>query len=325
MSAQTLPTAERPAVHIIHDNPDWIAPFAEAFDRLGLAYVEWLLPDASIDLGAQPPEGLFWSRLSASAHTRTDPHVKEYGRAVIAWLEAAGRTVINGSRVYELEVSKVRQHRVLSKHGFDVPRTSAIFGGSALSEAARDFTPPFITKHNQGGKGLGVRRFESHDELDAAAADFAPGGTNEPIDGITLVQEYLQPEQPFVTRAEFIGGRFHYAVRVDVSAGSFELCPAEACEIPGASAAQVDPFIRREEITAESPIVRRLETLLSQLDIDIAGIEFIETTDGRQVVYDVNTNTNYNPGVEDAERSAGRPAAVDRIAEFLSEELAATH
>ena len=32
--------------------------------------------------------------------------------------------------------------------------------------------------------------------------------------------------------------------------------------------------------------------------LEIAGFEFIETTHGRKVVYDVNTNTNYNPDVE---------------------------
>ncbi|MGC2942642.1 MULTISPECIES: ATP-grasp domain-containing protein [unclassified Brevibacterium] len=333
MSSHTLPAIDAPAVYIIHDNPEWLTPFTEALDRLGVAYVEWLLPETTIDLAAEPPHGLFWSRLSASAHTRTDPHVKEYGRAVLDWLDAAGRRVINGRGVYELEVSKIRQHRRLSGHGFDVPHTAAAFGAQALTEAAAPFTPPFITKHNQGGKGLGVRRFDSHAELDAAAADFAPDGANAPIDGITLVQEYVRPAEPFITRAEFIGGRFHYAVRVDVSDGSFELCPADACEIPGpdasarataasAGATAIEPFALRPEITRDTPLVGRLEALLAELGIEIAGVEFIETLDGRQVVYDINTNTNYNPTVEAAERSSGRQPAADRIAEYVSDTLA---
>jgi len=326
MSSHALPVGDTPAVYVIHDNPEWIAPFTDAFDRLGVAHVEWLLPDASIDLAAEPPQGVFWSRLSASAHTRTDPHVKEYGRAVLDWLAAAGRRVVNGRDVYELEVSKVRQHRELAGRGFDVPRTAAAFGPRALVDAAAGFTPPFITKHNQGGKGLGVRRFDSHAELEAVADEFAPGGANAPIDGITLIQEYVQPAQPFITRAEFIGGRFHYAVRVDVSGGSFELCPADACTIPGAGAdpdvEAVPQFARREEITAGTPLIAQLETLLADLGIEIAGVEFIETADGRQVVYDINTNTNYNPSVESAEQSAGRQPAADRIADFIADTLA---
>ena len=33
-----------------------------------------------------------------------------------------------------------------------------------------------------------------------------------------------------ITRAEFVGGRFLYAVEVDTSSG-FELCPADACTV----------------------------------------------------------------------------------------------
>ncbi|MFC7640121.1 hypothetical protein ACFQX6_03065 [Streptosporangium lutulentum] len=39
--------------------------------------------------------------------------------------------------------------------------------------------------------------------------------------------------------------------------------------------------------------------------IEVAGFEFIETTDGRLVTYDVNTNTNYNPEVEAAAPAPG--------------------
>ena len=363
----SAPASSPLTVHVIHDNPEWIPPFATALETRGIEVVEWLLPDTTIDLSQEPPQGLYWSRLSASSHTRTDPHVKEYGRALLAWLEAGGRTVLNGAHVYELEVSKVLQHRRLETRGFSVPRTVAALGAAGLADAVRTLDPPFITKHNQGGKGLGVRRFDSHAEFDALAHEFAPGGDNAPNDGITLVQEYVRPAQPFITRAEFIGGRFHYAVRVDVSAGSFELCPAEACEIPqpgistavcavpypdgtartavttnpeaaSGSEAAAGPeatsgpgtdapqptglFTRREDLTRESPLVQRLEAFLAEQRIDIAGIEFIDTADGDQVIYDINTNTNYNPAVESAETAAGRLSAADRIAEFIAHELA---
>jgi hypothetical protein len=66
----------------------------------------------------------------------------------------------------------------------------------------------------------------------------------EPVDGITLLQEYIQSKNnllkyeidkiegplPFITRAEFIGGKFIYAVQVDTSEG-FQLCPADHCQV----------------------------------------------------------------------------------------------
>ncbi|TPW75702.1 ATP-grasp domain-containing protein [Schumannella soli] len=305
-----------PRVHVIHENPEWFPPFRAAFEAEGVPVEEVLLTAGSIDLDAEPAPGVWWSRMSASAHTRGNTHSKDYTRAVLGWLEGWGRTVIGGSNVIELEVSKVRQHALLRRAGFDVPRTVAVFGREGLPAAARDFTAPFIAKHNQGGRGLGVRRFDSHDDFDAyvAGADF-----EQPVDGITLVQELLVAREPFITRAEFVGGEFVYAVRVDTSAGSFELCPADACEVvPGAA----EPFQVREEITGEHPLIVAYGQLLRSAGIDIAGIEFIETVDGRSVTYDVNTNTNYNPAVEAAAPASGPRSIARFLGSLLDRERA---
>lgn len=293
-------------VYVIHENPQWIPPFAAAFEAEGVPFEEWLLTDGSIDLAVEPPEGVFWSRLSASAHTRDHAHSKEFGRAVLRWLTSWGRTVINGADVLELEVSKVAQHAALRHAGIDVPRTLAVFGTAELVAQAERFGAPFISKHNQGGKGLGVRRWDSVDEFTTwvAGPDFEPSP-----DGITLLQELLVAKTPFITRAEFVGGEFVYAVRVDTSAGSFELCPAEACAIPGADGVEPEPLFRRRD-DVDPALIDRFLAFLAAEGVGIAGIEFIETRDGRTVTYDVNTNTNYNPDVEaTAPRSGPRQIA----------------
>ncbi|WP_159502412.1 RimK family alpha-L-glutamate ligase [Microbacterium sp. 18062] len=307
---------ETPAVHVLHDNPDWIPAFARAFDAEGVPLREWRLGRGSLDLDAEPPRGVFWSRLSASAHTRGGAGAKDAARATLAWLEAWGRRVVNGAAVASVEVSKAAQHAALRRAGFDVPRTIAVFERAAIPAEARRLAPPFITKHNQGGKGLGVRRFDTHEELDAYVASPA---FEEPADGITLLQEFLPAAAPFVTRAEFVGGRFAYAVRVDTSAGAFELCPAEACAVP-VDGVEPEPLFRiRPEIGADHPLVVRYEALLADLGIEIAGIEFLETVDGRTVTYDINTNTNYSPDVE-----AGLDLpATRRVTRFLGGLLAA--
>jgi glutathione synthase/RimK-type ligase-like ATP-grasp enzyme len=307
-----------PRVYVIHENPEWLPPLAAAFDARGVPLEEILLTEESpfggLDLSAAPPPGVYWSRMSASAHTRGNPHAKEYTRAVLAWLQAGGARVVNGNPgaasvsglpVIDLEVSKIAQHLLLSNAGFDVPRTVAVFGRSRLPAAARDFGLPFISKHNQGGKGLGVRRFDSYDEFDAYVSS---PSFEQPIDGITLLQEYLVAASPFITRAEFVGGRFVYAVKVDTSAGSFELCPADACAVPGEA-----PLFSLREGFETDPLVERYEQFLAANGIEIAGIEFMETLDGRRVTYDINTNTNYNPDVEVVSPVSGP----GRIAEFL--------
>ena len=64
-----------------------------------------------------------------------------------------------------------------------------------------------------------------------ALKEYVYGPTfDEPVDGITLIQEYIKSPEQYITRCEFIGGKFLYAVQVDTS-GGFELCPADACNI----------------------------------------------------------------------------------------------
>ncbi|MFB2585906.1 ATP-grasp domain-containing protein [Herbiconiux liukaitaii] len=305
--------ASTPRVHIIHENPEWLPPLAAAFEAEGVPFTEILLTEDAvhegIDLSAAPAPGVYWSRMSASAHTRGNPHSKDYTRALLSWLENSGARVVNGRSVIDLEVSKVDQHLRLGRAGFDVPRTVAVFGRGGLVAAARDFELPFISKHNQGGKGLGVRRFDSHAEFEA----YVTGPSfEEPVDGITLLQEFLVAAEPFVTRAEFVGGRFVYAVRVDTSAGSFELCPADACAVPGADGVTPPPLFSLREGLEGDPLIARYEAFLAENLIDIAGIEFIETADGRRVTYDINTNTNYNPDVEAASPVSG-PRSIARF------------
>jgi hypothetical protein len=125
-----------------------------------------------------------------------------------------------------------------------------------------------------------------------------------------------------ITRAEFIGGRFCYAVEVDTRDG-FELCPADVCSIDDAfcPAGPQDTSQPRTKFTIiddiDAALKDRYAAFLAANDIAVAGIEFIRDADGVAYTYDVNTNTNYNP---DAETRAGR-SAMTALARFLGEEL----
>lgn len=149
------------AVYVLHENPDWFLPFGRAFAAAGVDYQEWLLTTGTIDLNATPPEGIFYNRLSASSHTHGRAWSRDYARAILEWLEAHGRRVVNGRSVVEMEVGKVRQLTRRKAFGIDVPRTAAVVGREDLVATAERFPMPFITRHNQSGKGLGVRRFDN--------------------------------------------------------------------------------------------------------------------------------------------------------------------
>jgi hypothetical protein len=303
-------------LHVIHENPDWYEPLAAAFDRADLPHEQWLLGEAVLELDAEPPAGVYWSRMSASSHTRNHPFAKDQTRGVLAWLEASGRRVVNGRRVLDLEMSKVEQLAALRAAGFDVPRTVAVAGRAELSAAARKLPVPFVAKPNQGGKGLGVRAFASHVEFD----DYIAGPEYEvPTDGITLLQEYLVAAQPLITRVEIVGSEFIYAITADTARGGFQLCPADACAVGpgGESGGEPSLFALREGF--DHPIIGRYVEFAAAHGIGIAGFEFIETADGRLVTYDINTTTNYNAEIEAAAPRSALRAVAGYLGRLLAE------
>ena len=123
------------------------------------------------------------------------------------------------------------------------------------------------------------------------------------VDGTLLIQEYMRGDTGHIYRAEFVGGRFLYLLKIDAT-GGFELCPSDACEldtfcpaVPGGKKFEiVDGVITSDQIA-------RYQRFLRNNGIGIAGIEFVVRPNGERVVYDVNINTNYNA---EAEHAAGK-------------------
>jgi hypothetical protein len=309
-------------IFVLYENPDWLPPLVRELNRAGLPHEEWFIQTGSIDLDQAPPEGIFLNRMSPSSHTRGHLESVDYMREMIAWLESYDRRVINGSQAFALEISKVRQYAALRRSGIRTPHTVAVSGyGNELKRAARQMPLPFITKHNRGGKGLGVQLFRALDAFDGyvESADF-----EIPRDHITLLQEYIEPKDPFITRVEIVNGKFLYAIKSDTRQG-FQLCPAERCEPGDAFCPAVDQasvganrqnlFELREEF--DDPIVDLYIQFMRKNEIDLAGIEFIEDRYGNKVTYDVNGTTNYSPGVEEKYGLNG----MANVASFLAREL----
>ena len=307
-------------IHVIHENAAWLEPLARALDGERLPWRDWFLDAGVFDLAAPPPEGVFYNRMSASSHTRDHRYAAELTASVLAWLAGHGRRIVNGPGALDLEISKARQYAALEAAGIRTPRTVLVAGRERILEAAGHYFGlgsggnPVILKPNRGGKGLGVRLFHTADAL----ADYVGGNYEAPVDGLQLLQQYVRAPTPLITRAEFIGGRFFYAVEVDTSDG-FELCPADQCEVGDAFCPAGEAPRARFTIIdqIEAGLKRRYEDFLAGNGIEVAGIEFIRDAAGAVYTYDVNTNTNYNP---EAEARAGR-SAMAALARFLGDEL----
>jgi len=124
---------------------------------------------------------------------------------------------------------------------------------------------------------------------------------------------------------EFLGGELLYAMRVKTH-GRFNLCPSPvcnpddgegACELPDAQPVSTPPVefypyleVPREAVEIGKRIVRAAR-------LDVGGIEYLETDDGRRVFYDINANSNLRPSVA----SAWGFDPFERVVDFLVQQL----
>jgi hypothetical protein len=123
-------------------------------------------------------------------------------------------------------------------------------------------------------------------------------------ENLLLLQEYL-PHDPAqgIIRLEFLGGELLYAMRV-ITHGRFNLCPSPVCnpddgdgvcEVPAAQPAPPVEFYPYREVPREA--VETATRIVKAAGLDVGGIEYLETPDGRRVFYDVNANSNLRPAV----------------------------
>ncbi len=306
-------------IYVIHENDAWVVPLRAAFQKLNLPFEEWFVDRMTLDLSEAPPEGVFYNRMSASAHTRDHRYAPEFTGNILSWLERHNRTVINGRRALQLEVRKSEQYIALQKHNILHPKTIVANDINLLPEAVDKLNQfPFIIKPNRGGKGTGVQLFLTKESL---LNSIQNGGLGESLDGIWLAQQYVRPANDRIVRAEFVGGDFLYAVSIDSSKG-FQLCPADACNIedafcPVGESSTASKFQILENY--KNSDLERYADFLKENNIGVGALEYAEDAQGRRFVYDVNTNTNYNSGAE-ADFGNHRQGMFE-IAKFLGNEL----
>lgn len=299
-----------PTIHVLYENPNWLPPLLDGLTSEGFDSVRLVeLTEGLIDPLQAPPEGIWINRISPSSHTRGHASTIELGREVLFWLQVHGRRVINGLDAFELEVSKLRQDLVLNRWGIRTPRTVLALGRDSILQAAVTFDGPFITKHNQGGKGLGIHLFHSVDALaewlDDPAFDAGPGGK-------IILQEFIEAPEPYITRVEIVGGRFVLAMRSNTEQG-FQLCPSDACQVQ--SNPDVCPAdgggskFAPSPLTEQDSIVQQYIAMCQGEGIDVAGIEFIQDARGNTYTYDINGTTNYSGAL-------GKRIGIDGMREF---------
>lgn len=287
-------------IAVLHEHPDWFRPLFAELERRGLPFERLDAAAHAFDPSETTlPYSLVINRASPSAYLRG------HGQSIFAtlhWLhhvERLGTPVVNGSAAYALELSKATQLGLLARLGLPFPKSRVINSAALAPTAAKALRYPVLVKANIGGSGAGIVRYDSPEALRDATAR---GEVELGVDGTALVQESAPLRDGRITRVETLGGKYLYAIHVYPAVGSFDLCPADACQtttgvelVRGACAIDAPKTGLRVEGTRPSDeIIAQVEAIAQAAQIDVGGIELlVDDRDGQHSFYDVNALSNF--------------------------------
>lgn len=280
-------------IGIIYEHPQWFAPLFAELDRRGVDYVSIDASKAEFDPeSAERQYRLVVNRMSPSAWTRGNGKAISKTLEYVRNLEGTGTPVINGSRAFEYEISKIRQLDLLADLGVRFPAGRAIRDVSEVVNASEGLQFPVLVKPDLGGSGAGIRSFASREELEAAVRsdDLSPLSPASPA----LIQEYLPAAGDCIVRVEILDGDFLYAIRLQLLPGSFNLCPADYCDLPGIADGVSGRGLPVEGFDPPEEVIEDARRIIAAAGMDLGGVEYlVNARDGEPYFYDVNALSNF--------------------------------
>jgi hypothetical protein len=315
---------EKP-IGIYYEHPDWFRPLFEQLDARAVNWQKIPVRGHSYRSSEKPEFSLVMNRMSPSAWQRGLANAVFYTFNYVAYLEARGVRVVNGSRAFTHEISKALQLQLLESLGLPYPKARVIHDASQALAAAEEIGYPLVIKPNIGGSGAGIVRFSGPDELKRAVD---AGSLYFGIDSVALVQEFFPARDSVITRVEVLGGKFLYAIRIHTTGETFNLCPADICqntqgEELARAACPVDAPKSGLKVEGYNPpkrVIDDVERIMQTAGIEVGGIEYvIDDRNGNLLYYDINALSNF---VADPVRIVGFDP-YSRLADYLIAEAQA--
>jgi glutathione synthase/RimK-type ligase-like ATP-grasp enzyme len=299
-------TPVQPDLIVLHEHPEWQKPLFAALRKRGVAFEPFDVTRAAFSNTDAPRARLYFNQASPSAYLRGNTRAVPFALAYMRTLEALGARVLNGADVFALELSKSVQATLLRTLDIATPHSITFNDPAALRAHAGSLRWPAVLKPDQGGSGARIQVVESIAEVEEI---FRRDPSNWLPDNLFLLQEYLphDPEQGIV-RLEFLGGELLYAMRVKTH-GRFNLCPSPVCnpddgegvcEVPALQPVEAPPVEFYPYPDVPDAAVATARRIVQAAKLDVGGIEYLETTDGRRVFYDINANSNLRPAIGEA-------------------------
>jgi biotin carboxylase len=285
-------------IGILDEHPEWSARLIAELEHRRLPFEKIDHSSHAFDPRDRTARySVIVNRTSPSSHRRGHGGVLFYAEPLLAHWEALGIPVINPVRAYRFEKSKALQIGLFERLGVSYPRTVVVNHRDQVLKASGELSFPLLVKPNIGGSGALIERFDSRADLEARAAalDLGPDGT-------ALVQELIEAEGGAIVRVEVLDDRYLYAIRILRPESSFNLCPADICQIPapaagadlGACPVEAKPRLSVTRYDAPAAVVDQALALARGASIDVGGIEYlVGRADGRVYFYDLNATSNF--------------------------------
>ena len=300
-------------IAIYYEQPHWFKPLFAELERRDVPFekIDATTHRYAIEDHPERKYSLVVNRMSPSAWNREHGDTIFYTLGYLDHLESRGVRVINGSQAFRSELSKASQLSMLDELGLPYPKARVIHRPSQAAAATEGLRFPVVVKPNIGGSGAGVKRFDSQEQLSAAAD---AGELLFGLDLTALVQEFIPARGGFIVRCEVLDGKFLYAIKVHTTGETFDLCPADICRTTSGvaldrAACAIDApksGIRVEGYDPPPAIIADIERIMAAASVELGGVEYmIDDRDGDAGVplyYDINALSNF---VADGERVVG--------------------
>ena len=288
-------------IAVFYEQQHWFKPLFAEMDRRGTRYEKIDAVEHAYAAEEHPERdfSVVLNRMSPSAWNRDHGDAIFYTLGFLDHLERRGVRVINGLKAFRTELSKAAQLLLLDSLDLPYPRARVIHRASQAARATEGLRWPVVVKPNIGGSGAGVKRFDTIEALEAAAAG---GELAFGLDSTALVQEFIPARDAHIVRVEVLNGKFLYAIKVHITGETFDLCPADICKTSGGvdldrAACPVDApksGLRVEGWAPPPEVIADVERIMSHAGIELGGVEYIvDDRDGRRLYYDINALSNF--------------------------------
>jgi hypothetical protein len=219
-------------IAIYYEQPHWFKPLFAELERRAIPFeaIDATTHSYAIEDRPDARYSLVVNRMSPSAWNRGHGDAIFYTLGYLEHLEACGVRVINGSQAFRSELSKAAQLTLLHELGLDYPKARVIHRASQAVAACDGLRFPVVIKPNIGGSGAGVKRFDTPEQVAAAAE---AGELQLGLDSTALMQEFIPAAGGYIVRCEVLDGKFLYAIKVHTTGETFDLCPADICRTTG--------------------------------------------------------------------------------------------